>query len=1547
MHGKPARLLALFVVLGLAACAAGGAKHYRIGERAHDEGNLEAAEAAYAKAVETEPGNASYKAALEQVRGQIADRYASEAKAKEKSGDWRGASEAWGQAARVKPADKELAARRGLSALKAQNLGPDDWYEEVKKLSGEVPGNPIIEKSLAGARAKACQYHVTLGDQLTDSGDGKKAIEHYDRAKDIDAATPGLDVARFRRAQALALMQDADDRLAGGDPLEAYDLYTKALEVEALPEIRSKQAKVKPRVAAVMAKLDQARMLAQRSKFRQALEIYESLAGTKGAPSSVESELSRVKDEVSREEAERALAAAKSGDMLRAQRSLSEAAKYSSMEPGKLEAIKSAIVDTQDGRPGKAMRTLQESGADDRESLFGAAKAFAVGTAKRSFEKAKAIAKKDSAGALALLSDLGPFEDELPAIKELRKTLRAGSFTEMLDDALGAAKQGNDEEAGMLLLAALSASNAPGALRDAATEGADAIKAQQFVDAEAAFQRALSVEPRSKLAQRGIDIARLRRRDAEKQALSTIESGSGDQDKAVDQLAKALAAEPTNATARQGAKVLLARAQSGAKTLADTELAKLLASAARLSGVPSAASAPVEEGTSSLEKGDHAGAETAFGKALEAAPSLELAKLGRELSRQRMLAGLKTGARRAAEGDDAAAKTLAELLEKDPNDPEAKAALAAILEKAKTSSMQGNDAEAGHQLGLAIVAISPAPGVKVELDRGAKALAAGKMEDAEKAFSDALDLEPENVVAKLGHELAKAARVSALSAAVADAKKGGNAEQARAALERTLTMDPDGPEARKAFAELLDEARAQGKAGNDRQAASLLDAANVVSKPETARSAIGAANKLLGEGRHADAEAAYDTVLAAGDSKVAATGKEISRERRVSALVTSSRELKDGGDLDRGAKAVAELLELDPKSVEAKSAIDAAMADAERLAAAGDDKGAARLIRAAARGAREGKELEAGLIRFESGKLDDAEAELQGHDSELARRAAQLVRQRKLGTLKAGLSGGDRAAADSIRALLKQDPNNKEAQAAFGKLLEKARTAASKGDDKAAAEALEAAVIASSAPEDLAATLTVATTHLSERRYAQAERGYLDALELSRDSKVAVTGAEIAKKSRAAAEKVAVAALAKPGDPAPHAKVLQASLLVEPKSKVVEGALAQLLARAKKAAAKPDDVEAAQVLDAAAALENHGSDVIGAIAAANALFAKGSFDEAGAAFRAVTEAKGDEGEGSQHEDSGVARLGAELSRARRVQLLDRELQAAKKENDVLRQSTAVQKILELDPENKQARELSKKLKGAVLDSRLAAAKREKEFGRLGVAYVYLKRTIALEPGNSKAKAELAAIEGSLKSKLDLIVVVDKVARQGVSDSACKGLEGQLREVVMEDGSKKQDLGAYILSKDWTAAVERGDKEAPAVNGLLTIGMTSCQSGSSVGKVKLEWALLTPAANGAAIAKGSLDAELPAGLLPRDEQDGEGNNARRMLSKRAGKALLEKLGENKGAIDLWLLTLAEHGVRTKDSALTADAWARLELRRPSSIDPVRVAEVEKYLSVELQ
>ncbi len=97
-----------------------------------------------------------------------------------------------------------------------------------------------------------------------------------------------------------------------------------------------------------------------------------------------------------------------------------------------------------------------------------------------------------------------------------------------------------------------------------------------------------------------------------------------------------------------------------------------------------------------------------------------------------------------------------------------------------------------------------------------------------------------------------------------------------------------------------------------------------------------------------------------------------------------------------------------------------------------------------------------------------------------------------------------------------------------------------------------------------------------------------------------------------------------------------------------------------------------------------------------------------------------------------------------------------------------------------------------------------------------------------------------------------------------------------------------------------------------------------------------------MAAGELTAALPSGIIPRDEQDGAGKNARKAFSSRAAAQVAEKISTERDMTDAWLLTLAEQGMGAKDPALVADAWARIKVKASRLIDVERLLVVEKYL-----
>lgn len=1529
----------LFFLLSISACAGAGGKAFKEAERLRTEGKLGEARSAYEDAIRSEPKNKKYEDRLRTLDEQSSlevERLRGEAKAKEKAGDWAGASASYGAALAMKPSDTDLKARKALTGLKAKGLDPEAWYAELDKLLKSMPGNELVEKSLTGARAGAYQYHLTMAQKLLEAGDGPGATQHLDRAKEVDPSAPGFPMDQYNEAKSLDLVAQADLRLIAGDSVEAYDLLNKANELHSTPELKKKMAEAKNRSSAILKKLEAARTAAERQRYSEALRLYEELGSMKGVPLSASQEAQKVRAEVAKDNAQDAEKAAQKGDFKSAKSNLLEALRYAELGQAVVDGVKLAVDQAIGDEPGKAQATLDATGVPAGDPIGKAAKALIRSVAKGALNRAKGLAKRDAAAALGVLNDLEPFAAEMPDIAALKQSLRKDAFQGLLDDAFSKAKAGKDKEAGELLLSALRASKAPASMAKPAEEGATALSESRYADAEKGFQAALAAAPKSQLAQKGLDIVVLRSKAGEKDALDVVRSGRGDVAAAVTVLEHARVARPGNAAAADAAKALLAKLQDAGLNFDDLKVAETLGYIARLSEIPEIARKSMEDGNGKLAQGQYTEAEAAYAKAEVAAPDLKAATFAKMSSKGRNLNALKSGAKNAAAGDEGSAKAVAKLLKADPKNADAQAAVKALLDKAQEAGKQGNSVDVAKYLRLAMIATDPAPGTRTALEKGNSALAEGKMADAEKAYDDAIDLEGENPVAKTGLSIAKAARVEGLKAAVAQAKEGST-DQAAEALQKTLAVDPNSAEARAAFKELLDTAKEKGKEGKDREAAKLLDAANVVSKPETSKKTIAAANAQLAEGKHAEAEAAYAKVLSAGDSRVATAGKEIAHDRRFGVLLASVAELKNGGDLERGVKATKDLLALDPTNAEARAAIDAALDRAEKAAEEGDEKAAAKELRAADQATGTVAGMPKAIADLERGKYDDAIEGFSRLSGAIGSRGVEVSKKRKAATLKAGMAAGDDKAAESIKQVLTQDPNNKDAKAALQKIIDKAKAAAKKGDDKEAAAALETAITASGAPDELATTLKTGTTHLADGRYAEAEQGFGTALELNKDSKVAQLGVEIARDRRRQAEKEAIEAINKGQDPVKPAAVLKATLIIEPKSKSVSDAFSKLVSRAKSAAQKGNVVDTARTLDAAAMLEGLPGAMVAKITEANAALAAQKFEEAESAYRAAV-AEGESPRGSQ-----VAEIGRGLARDRRLAELKRDLDTAQKDKDLLRASTIVRSILALDPSDKAAKALAPKLGGDLAEDRYQAAVSQRGFGKLGVAYLYLTRALAIDPGHKKAKEELAAVGKELSQSTDLIVRIDEILREkGVSADACKDIERMVREGVMTAASTKSDLGFYALGADWTAKVDRGDSDAPKLGGSMILSVAGCGASSETGKLALSWKLITPARTGRTIAEGKVEAEVPKGLVPRDEQDAQGQHVKELLKKKITVALLTALEGARPKIDPWLLTLAEHAVEAKDSTLAADAWAKLKAQNKRSLDTDRLGEVEKYL-----
>lgn len=1525
----------------LVACLGAGIKNYKQGEKLRTEGKLLEARAEYKTALGAEPNSGKYREALDSLDSEIDERVAdlvAEAKALKRQGDWAGASSKYATACQYRPDDSDLVAHRELSALKSKAPDKMAWFKGVRAINNKVPGNKIVSRALAGAQASAYQEQVERAEAFVITGQGKEAWGAYEGAKEIQETLPGIDLDKYNHAHALHLAEQAELRLAAGDAVAAYDIYQKALAKKDLPEIKKAMWKAKQAASKILKTLEQARAQATRGRWKQAIFYYDELKGMDGVPPEVEEEGAKARVEYVKANCGDAERNISSNSLSRAHRSVVEALKHAALSDDEKNALTAASEQASRGKPGDAAKVLKNSGVAEDDIVRKTVSLMAHKSAENVLRTVEAVARRDSKKALILLSSLSAFAKDIPKIKELRRALLKTSFSAMLDDALQQAKNGDDEEAAEVLLSALNASKAPKAMRDAAEAGCEALKAKNFVEAEKSFTAALAQAPRSKLAQRGVDIARFRRGEAEREALAKIRDGSGDIESAVATLEAARKSDGSNKTASEAAGVLIQRAKTSGDP-DDLLLAATLGYAARLSDMPSGARIAIEEGKTALAKGEYGPAEDAFKKAESAAPGAAVTKAAREIANARLLVALKSGASKAGEGDEEGARRLGELLQKNPNDPDAKGALQAILDRADAAAKANDDEGTASYLMLATVATRPEPGLADALEKGYKALGEGNMAEAEKNYSDATDLEAEQPVAKLGLAIAQRNRVAGLDRAVAVAITGKDYELVKAALRRAMELDPNAKEVSGTYEKLVNAAVDAGRSGNDQAAASLLDAANVVSRPESARSKVEAANALLAQGKHEEAVKAYGQLLNATKS-MATAGQSIAEDRIRQILLAGVAKLQDGTDLDRGAKSTAELLAREATNEVAHAAIKAAVLRAEDKAEAKDMKGAVVELRAAGIAAKAGADFDRAVLMLESGKSEESAAAFDKLDGDMAKRAAAIARGQRMAGLREGMANADaEKKAKSIATVLAEDPTNAEAQAALRQLLDEAKTAGKKGDDKGAASAIEAALIASGAPDDLGGIVKIGTSHLRGERYAEAEKAFETGLELAGDSQVVQTGHQVSKDRRVWSQRTALKKI-ESGDPTDAAKVLAASLLVEPESNAVKQAFKKLLVRARSAAKSNKDAEAAKILDAAVLLEGLPSGTIKAVTEADALFAESKFSDAFTAYEAVN-AEADSPK------SEVGALGAELSNMRRLGSLRDDLAAADKNKDSLAASKLVAKILEIDPKDRGALKAQQKYAGLVVKQRIDQAKAQKDLGKLGAAHLYLRRALALDSKNAGAKQELDAIEDMLKKRTSFVVFVDKVARDSsVGAGWCKEIEGWLRSELIGQGAANEGLGLYVLPEEWTKAVDSGDPKAPKITGSLTAKLTKCQSGQSGGSASLEWSLHAPR-DARVVASGEVDAEVPKGILPSDEQDSAGVNARKALARYAAKGIVGKLEEARTPISLWLMTVAEHWVEKKDAAEAADAFARQLVIAPTSYDPERAKPVEAFLDAEYE
>lgn len=498
--------------------------------------------------------------------------------------------------------------------------------------------------------------------------------------------------------------------------------------------------------------------------------------------------------------------------------------------------------------------------------------------------------------------------------------------------------------------------------------------------------------------------------------------------------------------------------------------------------------------------------------------------------------------------------------------------------------------------------------------------------------------------------------------------------------------------------------------------------------------------------------------------------------------------------------------------------------------------------------------------------------------------------------------------------------------------------AAEKGDAPAAAQGVKTLLPFVKLDDRPEAQVRAALVHIESDELAQAEKLLDQARAAATDAEFVGLAYQAVRRGRNRAEEEAVAQITEVADPRPAAKILAAGMTVDPEGRRAAGAADQLARKLDKRNLQMSDDQFARTIEAMAIIENAPGDTVARLTKAAQSVQAGRLGEAEEMFRDIRLSA------SGPESSDVAAKATGWVRARRVDRLETALDDAQKEGDVLEESRVIQALLALDPKHREANRRARDIERRVLAMRMKQVREEREAGHLGVAHLYAVRGLEVDASHAGLKQAKQEIEGELKKRTDLIMVVESPRVE--EGAKCAPFAPVLQKEAMEVASRREDLGGYVLSEGWTEAWKNGDDRAPTVTGSLDLIVTACEVSPASGSATVKWAVRVPqGVEGTPVAEGEEDVRIAATAIPKEEQDGESKTARRVLADQIATVVSERISEARDAMEAWLLQAAGYQMSQTRPAETADAWARFNLDRPVLFDEELAATVQTYLARE--
>lgn len=515
------RLLALAVaVLLVGGCAQLKARSaFSRAEKARVAGDLDGAVSGYREAYAADP-KPEYQQALDAVQKEGAASRANLAREAEGRGDWAEAVRQWDAALAFDADDEELKARRELAVLREKQSDPVEYYRAAKRLAEVLPNDPSALQALEEAKKEALFYHLRLASVYATAKSWTRAFSEYEIARQIQPDHAAFSGATYRRTAAQHYEAEGDRLMAQGDALGAYNSFDKAVALVSSARVEKKMARAKKGAGNVLDQLREAETFSRLGKWEEAAEAYSLVAGRSDATDDVKRKAVEARGKSANLRAERAKSYAERGLPAKAIQELGAALDHTDGAIDAVQAARKGVDELLADRVDLAHQRFEESKSKGG-TTFAAVRASETvlrAVAVSSYDRAKATT--DPAEALVALRRLEPFAASLSGYEAEKSKLRKRAFGALLEKAQERSGFGNDERAAELIATALEISKPPANLAKPLEEGSAALTSGDYATALSRLGEAERIEPRSRLARVGHEVAkraRLRqlRRDAD------------------------------------------------------------------------------------------------------------------------------------------------------------------------------------------------------------------------------------------------------------------------------------------------------------------------------------------------------------------------------------------------------------------------------------------------------------------------------------------------------------------------------------------------------------------------------------------------------------------------------------------------------------------------------------------------------------------------------------------------------------------------------------------------------------------------------------------------------------------------------------------------------------------------------------------------------------------------------------------------------------------------------------------------------------------------